>query len=109
MRQDGGPRGALDAKVKNKDENGIQHDVCDSAKQYRQHADFPESLGVDKTVHAKADHHEGAAKEINGDIGVGIGDGCVGCSEQVKHWTFKYQSENSQYQAAKKHHNKGIA
>ena len=50
-------RAAPHAHVQSEDKNRVQQDIHQCAQRDSTHTNAPKALGVDKGVHAKADHH----------------------------------------------------
>ena len=91
------------------DEDGVQHDVAGRADAHGDHAEIAEALGVDKGVHAQADHDEEAPQDIHRDVGVGIGEGVVAGAEGIEHRPPDGQHHAGQHHPQDQQHGEGVA
>ena len=92
-----------------KDKDGIQHDVHRRPQGHRHHPHAAEALGVDKGVHAQADHHKEGAQQIDGQVVVGVGEGQVAGPKEIEDGPPEGQAEHRQSPAKQEQEGKGVA
>ena len=95
--------------MEDKNKNGVQNDIHHSAQQYRDHAHAAEALGVDEIVHAKPQHHEHSAAQINGEVAVRIGESGITGAEQIQQRFFEREHQRREHKACAQQHGKGVA
>ena len=95
--------------IQGKDEDGIQHDVHRRPQGHRHHPHAAEALGVDKGVHAQADHHKEGAQQIDGQVVVGVGEGQVAGPKEIEDGPPEGQAEHRQSPAKQEQEGKGVA
>ena len=87
LAEDRGQSRPGDPHAQSEHENGVQHDVQDSAQQHQAHADLGEALGQDQLAQARGEQGEDRAGDVYGKVGVGVGVGHVAGAEEVEHGT----------------------
>lgn len=92
-----------------KNKHRVQNDIHHSAQQYRDHAHAAEALGVDEIVHAKPQHHEHSAAQINGEVAVRIGESGITGAEQIQQRFFEREHQRREHKACAQQHGKGVA
>ena len=78
------PGGALNAHVKDVDEQRIKHNVADGADEYGEHTGFREALGGDERVHTQSQLDEQSANGVDIHVVSGIIDGILAGAEGQK-------------------------
>ena len=79
-----GHRRAPDAHMQSEDEDGVQDGIDHGADHGGQHTGPGEALGIDEAVHARSDHGEGGAKQIDPQILVRVVPGLLTGAEEEK-------------------------
>ena len=100
---------ALYAHAQRKNKHRVQNDIHHSTQQYRDHAHAAEALGVDEIVHAKPQHHEHSAAQINGEVAVRIGESGITGAEQIQQRFFEREHQRREHKACAQQHGKGVA
>ena len=109
LREDGRDGGALDAEAEGEDEEGVERDVDDRSRRDRYHAVFGVALHVDEAVHARCEHHERRADEIDVEVFRGVGVRCVARAEEIEDGLHEGIAQRHHEEGAAKQRREGVA
>ena len=109
LREDGRDGRALDAHFKDEDEEGIERDVDDRPCRHRHHAVLGVALHVDEAVHARREHYERRADEIDVEVFRGVGVRCVARAEEIEDGLHEGIAQRHHEEGAAKQRREGVA
>ena len=91
------------------DKKWVKDQVQDCADRDGEHSGHSESLGIDKVVHAKTDHHKKRADKVEADVRICIRVSNVTGAEQVKQRPLEQVAQHHENTAGNQKHGKGVA
>ena len=109
LAQHGCQRSAANSQMQDKDENRVKKDVDHRADHRGHHADFGESLGGDKGVHAQYDHYKYGTQNVDPCIIHRIGKGHIAGTEQAQKCRCKAIKQKGQHRCQNEQEGKTAA